>query len=66
MGLLYETVKRVEAAIERRGLPLYKTRGLIALKAGFLLGMVVPDTPDDADQIEQLEAAAKEVLGDGF
>jgi hypothetical protein len=66
MGLLYETVKRVEAAIERKGLPLYKTRGLIALKAGFLLGMVVADTPDDADKIEHLKAAAREVLGEHF
>lgn len=66
MGLLYETVKRVEAVIERRGLPLYKTRGLIALKAGFLLGAVVPETPDDAGRIEQLKAAANEVLGELF
>jgi len=66
MGRLHDTVKRIEAVIERKGLPLYKTRGLIALRAGFLLGMVAPDTPDDPDKIAQLEAAAKEVLGERF
>jgi hypothetical protein len=64
MGAIYETVKRIEAAIERRRLPLYKTRGLIALRAGFLLGMVTPDTPDDPLRIAALEAAAREVLGE--
>ena len=62
MGAIYETVKRIEAAIERRRLPLYKTRGLIGLRAGFLLGMVTPDTPDDPLRIAALEAAAREVL----
>jgi hypothetical protein len=66
MGLLYDTVRRIEAAIERKGLPLYKTRGLIALKAGFLLGMVAADTPDDEDRIARLRAAASEVLGVQF
>ncbi|HZY03646.1 MAG TPA: hypothetical protein VFF02_09100 [Anaeromyxobacteraceae bacterium] len=64
MGAIYETVKRIEAAIERRRLPLYKTRGLIALRAGFLLGMVTPDTPDDPLRIAVLKAAAREVLGE--
>lgn len=64
MGAIYETVRRIEAAIERRRLPLYKTRGLIALRAGFLLGMVTPDTPDDPLRMAALEAAAREVLGE--
>lgn len=64
MGILYDTVKRVEGTIERKGLPLYKTRGLIGLRAGFLLGMVTPDTPDDPARIAALRAAAKEVLGE--
>jgi len=64
MGALYETVRRVEGVIERRGLPLYKTRGLIGLRAGFLLGMVTPDTPDDPLRIAALEAAARDVLGE--
>lgn len=66
MGLLYDTVRRIEAVIERKGLPLYKTRGLIALRAGFLLGMVAADTPDDEDRIARLKAAAGEVLGEHF
>lgn len=64
MGALYETVRRVEGVIERKGLPFYKTRGLIALRAGFLLGMVTPETPDDAHRVAALEAAALEVLGE--
>ena len=64
MGALHETVRRIEAAIERKRLPLYKTRGLIGLRAGFLLGMVTPDTPDDPLRIAALKAAAREVLGE--
>ena len=64
MGALYETVRRIEAVIERRRLPLYKTRGLVGLKAGFLLGMVTPDTPDDPLKIAALKVAARDVLGE--
>jgi hypothetical protein len=64
MGALYETVRRIEGMIEKKGLPLYKTRGLIGLRAGFLLGMVTPDTPDDPLRIAALRAAARDVLGE--
>lgn len=64
MGALYETVRRIEGVIEKKGLPLYKTRGLIGLRAGFLLGMVTPDTPDDPLRIAALRSAASEVLGE--
>lgn len=64
MGALYETVRRIEGVIERRGLPLYKTRGLIGLRAGFLLGVVTPETPDDPLKIAALKAAALDVLGE--
>jgi hypothetical protein len=64
MGALYETVRRIEGVIEKKGLPLYKTRGLIGLRAGFLLGMVTPDTPDDPLRIAALTAAARDVLGE--
>lgn len=64
MGALYETVRRIEGLIEKKGLPLYKTRGLIGLRAGFLLGMVTPDTPDDPLRIAALRVAARDVLGE--
>ena len=64
MGALYETVRRIEGVIEKKGLPLYKTRGLIGLRAGFLLGMVTPDTPDDPLRIAALRVAARDVLGE--
>ncbi len=57
-------MRRIEATIERRRLPLYKTRGQIGLRAGFLLGMVTPETPDDPARIAALRAAAREVLGE--
>lgn len=64
MGALYQTVRRIEGVIERKRLPLYKTRGLIGLRAGFLLGMVTPETPDDPMRIAALKAAARDVLGE--
>ncbi len=64
MGALYDTVRRIEGVIEKKGLPLYRTRGLIGLRAGFLLGMVTPDTPDDPLRIAALKAAARDVLGE--
>ncbi len=64
MRALYEMVRRIEGVIERKGLPLYKTRGLIGLRAGFVLGLVTPDTPDDPLKIAALKEAAQDVLGE--
>lgn len=66
MGNLYETLRRIEGEIERRRLPLYRTRGLIAQKTGFVLGDINADTPDDPGMLASLTAAAREVLGEGF
>ena len=64
MARLYEAVQRVEQVIARKGLPLFKTKGLIALKAGFMLGSIDATTPDDPMKLEALRSAAREVLGE--
>ncbi len=63
-GRLFEAVQRIDAIIRRKGLEPFKARGAIALKAGFGLGFIDEDTPDDADQLAKLRAAATAVLGE--
>ncbi len=64
MGTLHEAVRSIDAIIARRALPVFKTRGLIALRAGFALSLIDARTPDDAQKLERLRAAAREVLGE--
>jgi hypothetical protein len=64
VGELYDAVQRVDEEIARQGLDPVKTRGEIAINAGFLLALVTPDDPDDAARIEKLREACKEVLGE--
>lgn len=64
MGQLYETIQRIEYVIGRRNLPGFKTRGLIALRAGFSLALVDAATPDDPTKLAQLRRAAMDVLGE--
>lgn len=64
-GRLYALVQRINAAIEKRGLDPFATRGEIALRAGFGLGFIDEQTPDDAEKLSRLEAAARAVLGEG-
>lgn len=64
MGRMYDTVRKIEALIERKGLPIFKTRGLIAIRVGFSLGLVNEKTPDEGAKIAALKAAAREVLGE--
>ncbi len=63
-GRLYLAVQRIDSVIERRRLDRFKARGEIALRAGFGLGFVDADTPDDPAMLSRLEAAAKAVLGE--
>lgn len=62
-GRLWEAVQRINALIERSGEDPYKLRGKIALKAGFSLDLVDPETPDDPARLQKLKAAASAVLG---
>jgi len=62
-GLLWQTVERIQVLIERSGQDPFRLRGQIALKAGFTLDLVEPDTPDDPTRLQKLRAAALAVLG---
>ena len=63
MSRLHDIVSRVNDEIKRRNLDFVKTRGVIALKAGFVLGFINTDTQDDPEKVERLRKAVKEVLG---
>lgn len=63
-GELYQLIQRINASVERRKLDGCKVRGEIGLKAGFGLGFIYPDSPDDANRVTALKAAAFEVLGE--
>ena len=62
-GALWALVQRIDAVIERKRLDAFKVRGAIALKAGFGLGFIDAETPDDPDKLSKLRAAAAAVLG---
>lgn len=64
MGQLYETIQRIEQVIARNHLQPFKTRGLIALRAGFSLALIEASTPDDAVKLAALRQAARQVLGE--
>jgi len=62
-GQLWAAVQRINSLIGRSGKDPFKLRGQIALKAGFSLDLIDPDTPDDPVKLEKLAAAAGTVLG---
>jgi len=66
VGKLYEIVREIDRVIHERDLPIFMTKGRISIQSGFPLGMVRKDTPDDAQKLEKLLAAARSVLGDDF
>ncbi len=61
---VYTTLEKIDAVIARRGLDRFKTRGAIAMKAGFGLGAIDADSPDDPQKLKSLRAAAAAVLGE--
>jgi hypothetical protein len=63
MGRLYDARMSIQKIIDDKGLDQAKTCGSIGLKAGMLLAMVKPDTPDDEAKLSRLKSAASEVLG---
>jgi predicted regulator of Ras-like GTPase activity (Roadblock/LC7/MglB family) len=63
-GKLFALVQRINDAIHRKGLDPFATRGAIAMKAGFGLGFIDAETPNDPEKLAKLKAAAKAVLGD--
>lgn len=63
MGRLYDYAQRVQQHIDRNGLDVFKTRGALAMKCGFIITLIGPNDPDDPQKLEALKAAAREVLG---
>lgn len=63
MGKLYDTKVAIQKVIDQRGLDSPKVCGSICLKAGLLLALVKPETPDDPAKLEKLKSAGKDVLG---
>jgi predicted regulator of Ras-like GTPase activity (Roadblock/LC7/MglB family) len=61
---LFATVQRIEAIIAKKRLDAFKVRGAIAMKAGFGLGFIDAETPDDPEKLANLRAAASAVLGE--
>jgi hypothetical protein len=59
-------VQRINRSIELRRLDAFAIRGEIALRAGFGIGFIDADTPDDADKLARLKAAASAVLNEPF
>ena len=63
MGRLYEDAMRVQQYIDQQGLDVFRTRGELAMRCGFLITLVKPDEPDDQQKISALHDAARELLG---
>lgn len=63
MGKLYDYCQQIQQHIERNNLDMFKARGELALRCGFLVSLVGPNDPDEADKVQALRDAAKEVFG---
>ena len=63
MGRLYDDAMRVQQYIDQQGLDVFRTRGELAMRCGFLITLVKPDDPDDLQKISALHDAARELLG---
>jgi hypothetical protein len=59
---LYDYSQKLQKHIESNNLDVFKARGEIALKCGFLISLVGPDDPDDPVKIEALRNAAREIF----
>lgn len=64
MGQLYEIRQKIEKRIKEKGMDEFATKGKIGMKSGVLLGVIKPDTVDDAEKISRLKSAAEEFLNE--
>lgn len=62
MGKLYDYSQQIQQHIERNNLDMFKSRGELALRCGFLISLVGPDDPDDPQKMGALRDAAKEIF----
>lgn len=63
MGKLFDYCSRIQQHIEGNHLDVFKVRGELALRCGFLITLVDQSDPDDAAKIQSLRDAARDVLG---
>lgn len=63
MGKLYDYAQTIEQHIQRNNLDVFKTRGAIAMKVGFIISLIQPDEADDPVKVDALKNAARDVLG---
>lgn len=63
MGKLYDFSQQIQDYIDRTGQDAFKARGELALRCGFLITLVKPTDPDDAQKLQALKDAAHEVFG---
>lgn len=63
VGKLYDYSQRIEEHIQRNNLDVFKTRGAIAMRAGFIISLITPTDPDDPVKVAALKSAAESVLG---
>ena len=63
MGKLYEYSQQIQKHIEANNLDVFRTRGELAMRCGFIVTLIRPEDPDDFTKIESLREAAKAALG---
>lgn len=63
MGKLYDYCQEIQQHIDRNNLDVFKARGEIALRCGFLISLVRPTDADDPEKMESLRQAAQDVFG---
>jgi hypothetical protein len=62
VGQLNDLKLRIEEKIKADGLDAAAVKGKLGLRSGKVLAFINATTPDDAEVIAKLKAAAKEVL----
>jgi len=63
MGKLYDYSVRIQQHIDANNLDVFKTRGELAMKCGFIITLIGPNDPDDPQKVSALRDAAKSTLG---
>jgi len=63
MGRLYDDCNRIQQYIDQQGLDVFRTRGELAMRCGFLITLVKPTDADDQQKISALKDAALDLLG---
>ncbi len=63
MGKLYDYCSQIQTYIERNNLDVFKARGELALRCGFLISLIGPDEPDDPQRIQAIKDAAQSLWG---